>query len=563
MNSSDPTVGRRSLRLDLAAIGAIVAVVGLLYHRALGMWWAADDPMALWHAATLTPTAYFVDPTVWKGINPANLHPWMILGCDLDLGLFGLDPTAFHLHQLVAVTAALVAFWLCLRLYLTPVAAAAGALVLAVAPATAEIASTVTTRHYADGLTLACLSLVFFVGSLRRSSLGLGVAAAACFGLALTAKEIFAPLPIVLALLPEGGPAIRLRRLFPFVLVGAGYTVWRWWLLGSVVGGYRPRLVPTGPETAAALTAMAVDARLPFVGFALISAVVLVAAIAALRRCSSRWRWFWIGFSASVALPVIPVLHVYSPRHGFAVAVLAAAAVATGIDRGIGANIGNVGRWLMLGVAVVLLTTAGIGARAQLPRSDELRRVRVEGLEVLRGVDADRAVVSPWMPYWHFFGLMQLRDEVLGLPPGPGVVTYGCLASRIGGCGPTGVLRTVTFDPATGSLVAAVEPTGSCRPVDDPELTVEIRYESKSNLTSWRFGPDHDGRYMVLWAIAPNSLVGIEVPSVGRQRGNIAFEMGVPIVVACAHADGRLAATPPMSGERRGGEITIELPRRD
>lgn len=540
-----------------AAAVLVSAAVVVLYHRVLGMWWSADDPMVLWHANDFGPTDYFFDPAVWRSFNPAGLNPWMVLGFDVDLRLFGLHPAGFYLHQLLALAIACLAFWCCLRLFVSPQASLVGAMAVAVAPSTVELASNLATRHYIDGMTLSCLSCVYFVLSLRRSSRGFAVVAVACFVLALTTKEIFAPLPVVLVLLPEGAIRDRLKRLVPFAVVLIAYCGWRFWMLGSAVGGYRSRLAPSVDEIVESVRAAAVGWSALEIALLSGSVVVVFAGVFLLRRSPWPWRWFWIGFTICAVAPVIPVVHVYSPRHSFAIAVLGSAAVATVVDRIARTGFGKPLRWLISAAVLAPVCAGALAVDARLPSVDEARRVRVEGREVLRGTEADRVVVSPLMPYWHFFGLFQLRDQVLGLGAGPGVVSGICGLPPTDGFSP-GESRRSVFDPESGGLVP-MPVIPECVIDDEASLSVDIRFESGT--TSWHLGPYTDGTYMVLWAISENSLIGIGVPPSGSQRGNIAFEMGMELMVEYQSPDGWRTHSPRLTGARRTDSIGIAWSR--
>lgn len=547
-------------RADWVFAGLIPVIVVVLFGGVLDMWWGADDPMVLWHDSQHGPLNTFLDPEVWRSFNPASLTPWLLMSLDSDLALFGLEPAGFYLHQLVGLAAAALVLFACLRLFLSPVASAAGVVVLLTAPASVEIASNLATRHYVEGLVFACLSFFLFVLSIRRSSRSLQLLAAACFALALTAKEIFVPLPIVLAFLPEGDPRTRLRRLGPFALIGGIYFGWRFWMLGSFGGGYRDRFVPSGAEIVAWLrTTVEGNDFSTDVLLAGGLAVVICGAVA-LVGCSAGWRWFWVGFACCVVLPVVPVVHVFSSRHAFGVAVFAAAVVAALVDRLTDAPIGHLGRWLVSVACVGLLLVAGSGAQAGLPADDHVQRIRVEGEEVLRGGHQKRVIVAPLMPYWHFFGLLRLREEVLVLDPGSGVLADACLEGSLGGDRSIGDWRLLRFDPTTGNLIESSEPDPPCRFLEDGDLSVRIRFDSVGNSTTWQFGPHVNGRFTVLWAVADNSLIGIDVPAQGQQRGDVAFEMGVELLVGYESPNHGWAVTPRLAGTRRGDVVEIVLP---
>lgn len=95
------------------------------------------------------------------------------------------------------------------------------------------------TRHYLEGLLAALCASALFVLSVRRppgpAATMLAVAGATLLLLATTAKEIYVPLVILLAFLPESSWRRRLRALAPFAAVAVIYTLWRFWMLGAPI----------------------------------------------------------------------------------------------------------------------------------------------------------------------------------------------------------------------------------------------------------------------------------------------------------------------------------------
>jgi len=548
----------RERRTDLAVLALLSVWVGALYHRVLGMWWTADDPMVLWYVHRFGPSDYFFDPETWRSFNAASLTPWMHLSFDADLAIFGLSPGGYYLHQLIALVAAAWALYFCLRFYVSVVPAAAGALGLAASPAMAEISGFLATRHYPEGLVFACVSFALFVASIRRRNWRLAAFAAIFYCLALTAKEIYAPLPLMLVLLPEGELYNRLKRILLFVPAVAGYVWWRGLMLDSMAGGYRDRLSPTCDELSAWANGVVGGTLSPQFALAVILVLSVSGSVVLLVRSRPDWRAFWVVFGASAIIPVIPVLHVYSPRHSLGPAILVAVVFAMLVQRAVQSSPGIVPRWIEIFAGALALVIAGAYATTQVPLHEQTQRIRAEGEEVLRGDDPRVTVATPAMPYWHFFGLLQLRHEVLNLGTGPGVVNDLCLLDPVDDDASMDLGHRVVFDPASGNLVKKAQ-NRECRIDEKASLSVDIEFDSGT--TVWRLGPYSTGRYTVLWAISENSLIGIDVPAMGSQRGNIAFEMGVDMVVAYQSLDGWTAISPRLAGVPRAAAMHVRWSR--
>lgn len=250
---------------DLWVAGLLAAGVALLFHATPHGFWREDDPYILIHALQSPGLSAFFDAEDWRRLSPANLTPWVTLSFKIDFRLAGLSPAFFYAHQLVSLWLAALALYVLARHWLPwPGALAAGALFLAGAP-TASVAEHLMTRHYLEGLLFALVSLIAFLTAERRRQLVWAIVGAAFYALATTAKEIYVPLPCVLLCLPPGasraagevgvsevegvagassgsrGMAIlraRWRYLVPYAGVAALYVLWRWYMLGGLLGGY-------------------------------------------------------------------------------------------------------------------------------------------------------------------------------------------------------------------------------------------------------------------------------------------------------------------------------------
>lgn len=223
----------------MALVGlALLAWVGLLNAGVLAAGWRWDDTQILLHAHQYSIWQDFLVPQIWQQFSPANLTPWLIFSFEVDMALFGLNPTFFYIHQLLAIWAAGCLMYLCLTLWCRPLFAVGGALLFLSGLPVMLVAEQLMTRHYIEGLVFSLMALYAFVMHLRYNSRVALLFALLMYVLAVSAKEIYVPLPAVLLVLPASQWRARLRAAAPFFLVTAIYALWRSFMLDSVSGGY-------------------------------------------------------------------------------------------------------------------------------------------------------------------------------------------------------------------------------------------------------------------------------------------------------------------------------------
>lgn len=228
-----------SLRENIYVDTSLIVIVGfVLFGSSLSGDWRWDDPQILLHAHQYSILSDFTDPEVWQQFSPANLTPWLIFSFEVDLILFGVNPTAFYLHQVLALIASAIALYALLTLWADKRFAFFGALLFLAGAPSFRVVEQLMTRHYVEGLLFCLLSLICFVRFLRSNGNALLLPAAAFYLLAVIAKEIYVPLVLLIPLITiqERGP--MLRSLWPYCAIAGAYILWRGWMLDSLVGGY-------------------------------------------------------------------------------------------------------------------------------------------------------------------------------------------------------------------------------------------------------------------------------------------------------------------------------------
>jgi hypothetical protein len=230
----------RPRTLTVLLTGAILVAALFLFHgSALKGGWHLDDGHHLAYAVKYSPFDYFFTPKVIAEFSYGQfITPWNPLVYDINISLFGLNIRYFYLHQLLALLAGAVAFYMLMRQWVSHAWASFGALLLIAGPQSGHLVRDLMCGHYLYGLVFACFASMSYVRAIRTDSVAYAWVGAGLYALTLTTKEIYAPLPLVLALLDEGPVRRRVRFLLPIAIIAGIYPLWRYTVLGMFVGGY-------------------------------------------------------------------------------------------------------------------------------------------------------------------------------------------------------------------------------------------------------------------------------------------------------------------------------------
>ncbi|TXI17118.1 MAG: hypothetical protein E6Q62_09805, partial [Nitrosomonas sp.] len=174
------------------------------YYNVLSAGWRFDDGDHLIFASTYSPWQYFFIPEITRLQSGANLTPWNALFYDINLSLFGLNPSGFYIHQLIIIGLTSIATFFLLRLWIAPVWSLIGAVVFMISAPTVHIANEIMTGHYSSGLLFVVIALYAFVCAVRLEQNRYALIGAFFFLLAVTCKEIYVPLIVILPFLPAG-----------------------------------------------------------------------------------------------------------------------------------------------------------------------------------------------------------------------------------------------------------------------------------------------------------------------------------------------------------------------
>lgn len=217
---------------------SLMMLVFILYGDALNGNWRADDPQILVHVVKYPLWQSFISPVVWQELSPANLTPWVVASFKLDMLLAGLAPSAFYIHQLLAIWLAAIAAMLLLSLWCNLRYCIAGTVLFLSGAPLVAVSNNLMTRHYIEGLVFAALALYFAVLFLRSNNTRFLVVSCLLYALSMTAKEIFVPLVVFLPFLREGQGSARIKLFVSFAVFTVIYAIWRSYMLQNLIGGY-------------------------------------------------------------------------------------------------------------------------------------------------------------------------------------------------------------------------------------------------------------------------------------------------------------------------------------
>jgi hypothetical protein len=522
----------------------LLAIVFLAHLPALGGWWTTDDPQVLLQAVRSSPMEVLFDPAAWRVLSTSSFTPLVTLSFELDLALFGLEPLFFYEHQILSIAlVALLVFLLlersCGRIVAVLVAAAA-----AVSPAMALAAGSLMVRHYVEGLIFALAALlVLRLWPPERKSVVADLAIAALYLLAMLAKEIYAPLPLLFLaqLRIERVPWRRvIVRMIPSALAAAIYLLWRSLMLGSG-GGYGTVIdlrdvILLGPR----LITMVLASLTPLVLWVLVG-VVLVGVIAAAIRAPRVAGWWALAAGAALLLPLIPVAGEAQAR--YAILPMTAAIVLGG------AGLVTLPRRVAIGLAAILLLASFAGGRMAHRDLDHASRAMIaEGRYIWRA-PASAAPLFAGSPGWYLEGLRDLRH----LNGGGDAPLYflSPYALAAGAVEPEEVLTS----EGGSSQLRRLEPERILaiameRKRRDDSIPLGLRVVQRESVVSWNLGPV-PGHFMWLtwpeydeYAVEPSGSRRIPA-SVGTDRFQIRRE----------EPDGRWTLSPPLELPTDGGVV--------
>jgi len=329
---------------EAAVLLALAGAAWLLYGSVLRLWWTHDDFFHYHFLVRHSPFWYFLDLAADR--QRPVLTPLLFFSLDVDRRLFGHDPYPFYFHNLLALCCCPAALYGALRPWLPRWWSAVGAWLFLIGPVTASLVLMVMVRHYIEVIVFAALAVVAWAGAVRRAPgagvWGLAVLSAVLYFAACMAKEIAAPLAVLLPLLPapRGGRALRLaeraRLALPHAVALILYLGIRVAVLGDPFRGYGFVVTPSGLarlglELPGKIAVETAGGRLS--AAAVLFGAALVAGLLSLLLPPGRGAVLAGLALVLAALPVLPVSTLMEPRYAVPVWIVVAVAFAAGCAR--------------------------------------------------------------------------------------------------------------------------------------------------------------------------------------------------------------------------------------
>ncbi len=500
---------------SVVAVAALLALVAIIHGGSVDDWWLNDDPQVLLQALRFSPFGILFSPAQWQTLSASNFTPLVTLSFQLDLALAGLHPLLFHIHQLVIIAGCALLLFAFIRSFGGPTAAFLASACFVVAPATIYAARTLMIRHYVEGLALSLAVMLLWQRggtgeSDRRSRLFVGLSAL-FYLLALLAKEVFIPLPLLLIGLDRMNDlrwSRVVKRLLPMAGVGLVYLLWRTWMLGSA-GGYQPTGLSLGQI--GVLPAHLISRILgPIPWMAGLIWVITVGLIVGMGLALFPKRTALIVMVALLAatVPLVPVVSILEVRHAFVPTAILFGLV--GLTAALIRTAPGV-PLVSLGLLLLVVWASGVGELRQLRAETSI--MQAEGRYIWEKSPEDAPLLAG-SPEWYLDGLADLRQlETGGQAPRFFGSTEGLL---LGETDPADVVIVASgggeYRPLPAEVIQQLRMEKAQYAPAAP-LGLEIRREG--NQLRWQFGPACDCRWTFLTVPHYDEFV---VPIAGVQR---------------------------------------------
>jgi hypothetical protein len=470
---------------------ALILFTFVLHSGALHGWWLYDDPQLVLEAQRQPLTSLFFNPAEYVHLAAHTFVPLQLVSYKIDL-LFGVRPIVFYAHQLLALMLAVVLLFFVLRQHIDEKFAAAGAALFAASWAATYAVRTLMIRHYVEGLVLALIALLLW----RRRP----VAASFFYLLAMLAKEVYAPLPLIFLLI-EREP--RRRFAWPAASLFI-FLFWRW-RMTELIGGYAPfpslgEIVRLPPMLWTHLVGPAHSWLAPLI-WAIAAAAIVIAFVVREHR---RAVMLIATLAIVAAAPIVALAANFEWRYSFAFVTCAIAALTIAAGR---VN----QRWSLIALSLLALTATAMSFPQHREYREQTRVIEAEGRYIASQPPTAQPLAAT-SPEWYLGGLAELRHA-----PAPRYF-LSRFAIVAGDVDPS---RAVTFD-AHARLVPLTSTTSFGTPAEwsreratfAANAPLSVDFSLAHHDASWQLGPE-GGDYTFLTS---PGWTAIPIPPTGSRR---------------------------------------------
>ncbi len=413
----------------LIAFSIPIILTFYFYHNHLNAWWLADDPALLQAIAEHGILPHFYDSTVWRQVSPANLTPWLIASLGIDWFWWQLEPFGYYIHHFISFILVLSISYLSLKDYFSPTVASITLSLFVLSTPVAHLLQFLMVRHYLEGLGFAIAAFYFYFKLLQDSRPRWFFLSNLSYLLAITAKEIYVPLVVLLPFLPETTWKRRLYYLIPMIIIAGLYVVWRAEMLQwhRLISGYDSSLIPK-------LTlAYVQDLPLRLIQIlnwlthwqqSIFGVIIGLFIVFTLWRAKLREMIFIFVLLGLVTLPIIPVLTILDTR--YLVLPYFVFCLAIGWTLQVLRTHHQLLLSLGLGFGAIF---ASITAIESLSFKAIQQQYRTEGQFILQGESG--TLIEPIGMYWYYQGLQRLRRMALQQPENTHVCYDSCSCTQV------------------------------------------------------------------------------------------------------------------------------------
>jgi len=507
--TSDKKEHRNFSIYDTVSFLFLALIIGGFYGDVIHLWWTYDDTQILKHAILYHPREYFLQPRIWQEFTPRFLTPLLIFSFDADIFLFGLKPQWFYVHQLIVIWLCSSMLYFILRKWVQRPFAFLGAALFLLGSPVAVIAQQLMTRHYVDGLFFALVSLYLFMKSLEKSKIGWACGSALAYALSMAAKEVYVPFAFLLIAMPQGEWKHRVKYLTPHFVLLLLYVGWRFWMLGTPLGGYGGAI--------SAKNAVLLPYNHFFVGQKSILGItagiaVLTASIVFLAKNWQR-AFFILWTGVLVLVPILPVAHFAAPRF-FLVAWIAVVFFLFFIIRFFWCN-GLTGKILSAVLSlIVILHTVSDSRNTWRDHFSSARRLSTEGTFIFSAARPNDLLRQPDFEGHYFKGIQWLKSY--GGTPASGRWFYDDIYLCEHDLSGKRIWQYLRPERRLVDITGSIEGIAKayCNRIRyDAPLTIRAVYSR--NAASWELGPYSDGHYAFLTG---DGMTRMEAPPTGSMR---------------------------------------------
>lgn len=400
-----------------------------------------------------------------------------------------------------------------------------------------------------------------YLRALDRESLAWSLVAALLYLLALTAKEVYVPLPFLLVALPQGTFRARIRSAAPLLGSLLAFAAWRAHMLGGLMGGYdesSERLSAAPGRIAALLASLP---RLLFAGCTRLETIALASvAVAAVLLLAKRPRLLALLTWAVVLvlLPLVPVADAIQTRYLFL--PWAAVAVTAALMLGWSFGSGGAGRGFGIACAgLVAVIALRANRRAWIEGSATAVRSTAESTFFFRKSIPGDVLRQPLESEWLFGGLRWLRKNVEHRGDA-GAVVYDDWALCVPEAAGTPPPRLFEFSASSGAVEERPGLAGriraTCRDGVRPDAALDVHLTYDGRFVRWRLGPYPDGSWSFLTG---GTFARYDFPRAGTYRLPVSGDLVV--TVRYVSPEGWRTYSPPLTLRVAGGRGELDWKR--